>query len=105
MDCAIFPEDAAVSQIVLQTLWFDRSLKDKPEKVAQFFVDRGFMYRDGKLRYQLHDLYHDYLAKLEDPLTSHRHSLENYRKFCYYDWSYGPDDGYFFSIYPITSLK
>ncbi|MFO1429051.1 MAG: NB-ARC domain-containing protein [Candidatus Competibacteraceae bacterium] len=100
-DCAIFPEDAAVSQTVLQTLWSDRPLKDKPEKVVQFFVDCSFMYRDGKLRYQLHDLYHDYLfAKLEDPLASHRHLLENYRKLCYYDWSYGPDDGYFFQYLP-----
>lgn len=101
LDCAVFPENAAIPEATLQTLWSERFPGDKTVYIVQFFVERSLMRRDEERRYYLHDLYHHYLRIQVDDLPAlNRHLLDNYHKRCRYDWASGPDDGYFFQYLP-----
>ncbi len=108
LDCAVFPEDVAVPEAALLRLWSSRF--DDPEDardLADLLVDLTLLRREqvqtGEIhagetrRYQIHDLYHDYLVHAGAPLPPrHEALLRAYDRDCPYGWASGPADGYFF---------
>ncbi|MBK8909277.1 MAG: hypothetical protein IPM60_15780 [Rhodospirillales bacterium] len=100
LDCAVFPEDVAIPEPALETLWTQRftDLADARD-AAQLLVERSLVSRDDQRRYRLHDLYQDYLRyKIEDVIAAHGRLLAAYRSRCCNGWPSGPDDGYFFQF-------
>src|SRR5512132_1008911 len=96
--CAVLPEDVAVAEAALLTLWSEiYDDEEDARDAAQLFVERSLMSRDEARRYRLHDLYHDYLrAECADFPAAHARVVEAYRKQCPNGWASGPDDKYFF---------
>jgi hypothetical protein len=97
LDCAIFPEDAAVPQAVLVRLWSDRFTDpEEARDTAQQLVDLALLRRDTLGHYRLHDLYHDYLVQAAAPLAErHERLVAAYRRECAAGWASLPaDDGY-----------
>ena len=101
--CAVLPEDVAVPEAALLTLWSEiYDDEEDARDAAQLFVERSLMSRDEARRYRLHDLYHDYLrAECADLPAAHGRFVEAYRQQCPNGWASGPDDGYFFRHLPM----
>jgi NB-ARC domain/APAF-1 helical domain/WD domain, G-beta repeat len=111
-ECAVLPEDVAVPEPALATLW--SSVFDDPldaGDAAQLFVERSLMSRSFVERsperkevrlYRLHDLYRDFLrAECTDLPAVHARFVDAYRKQCADGWASGPNDGYFFRHLPL----
>jgi WD40 repeat protein len=97
LDFAVFPEDCAIPEAAVGTLWkLDKY--DVADSVDQL-VDLSLATRDTDRRLRIHDLLLDYLRSRlgTDPLVEkHRAFLECYAQLCPNHWSEGPQDGYFF---------
>jgi hypothetical protein len=100
--CAVLPEDVAVPEAALLTLWSETYDDEEDARdAAQLFVEPSLMSRDDQ-RCRLHDLYHDYLrAECSDLPTEHARFIEAYRKLCPNGWASGPNDGYVFQYLPL----
>jgi NB-ARC domain/TIR domain/APAF-1 helical domain len=101
--CAVFPEDIAIPEAALQTLWSEHYPDpDDASDVAQLLVERSLLRRDEKRSYRLHDLYHDYVRVSAISLPAlHGELIEAYRLRSPSGWYSGPDDGYFFQYLPL----
>jgi NB-ARC domain/APAF-1 helical domain len=101
--CAVFPEDIAIPEAALHTLWREQCPDPiDASDIAQLLVERSLLRRNEKCLYRLHDLYHDYArAVAADSLPAmHSELVEAYRMRCTDGWHTGPDDGYFFQQLP-----
>ena len=98
LDCAVFPENVAIPESALMTLWSNRSSHPKElAHLAQQLVNRSLLQRDGPDRFRIQNLFHDYLlATCANPPALHRGLLRAYAGRCPRGWPSGPDDGYFF---------
>ena len=106
LDCAVFPENVAIPESALMTLWSNRSSHPKElAHLAQQLVNRSLLQRDGPDRFRIQNLFHDYLrATCANPPALHRGLLRAYAGRCPRGWPSGPDDGYFFQrlLYPLA---
>lgn len=97
LDFAVFPEDCAIPEAAVGTLWkLDKY--DVADSVDQL-VDLSLATRDTDHRLRIHDLLLDYLRSRlgEDTLVQkHQFFLHCYAQRCPDHWSEGPQDGYFF---------
>jgi WD40 repeat protein len=108
-ELAVFPPDEAVPEAAVLTLWSHTG--PMPERQARrlltFLERRGLVRLDAEAaetgagpvrRVSLHDLLHDYAARLVgDPAPLHKLLVDSYRVRCPGGWAEGPNDGYFFS--------
>jgi WD40 repeat protein len=97
LDFAVFPEDCAIPEAAVGTLW-NLDEYDVADSVDQL-VDLSLATRDADRRLRIHDLVLDYLrhALGADKLTGkHRDLLASYGRKCDNDWPRGPNDRYFF---------
>ena len=98
LDFAVFPEDNAIPEAAIGTLW-NLDEYDVVDSVDQL-VDLSLATRDAERHLHIHDLILDYLRRSlgADKLTcKHAGLLASYRRKCAgKDWSRGPNDGYFF---------
>lgn len=97
LDFAVFPEDSAIPEAAIGTLW-DVDDYDVADSVDQL-VDLSLATRDADRRLRIHDLILDYLRRLvgADKLTrKHRDLLASYGRKCSGEWPRGPNDGYYF---------
>ncbi|MBD2463051.1 TIR domain-containing protein [Oscillatoria sp. FACHB-1407] len=96
LDFAVFPEDTAIPEAVLQTFWQSVGLDAyDTQDVLDELVKRSLLRRDERGYLSLHDLQRDYLQKQADLPTLHTRLLNAYAAKCPAGWSTGPDDGYF----------
>jgi WD40 repeat protein len=97
LDFAVFPEDCAIPEAAVGTLWkLDKY--DVADSVDQL-VDLSLATRDTDRRLRIHDLLLDYLRSrlgADTLVDKHRMFLECYAQRCPNHWSEGPQDGYFF---------
>jgi WD40 repeat protein len=97
LDFAVFPEDCAIPEAAVGTLW-----KLDKYDVADFvdqLVDLSLATRDTDHRLRIHDLLLDYLrSRLGSDTLVEKHQLflHSYAQRCPNHWSEGPTDGYFF---------
>jgi NB-ARC domain/Trypsin-like peptidase domain len=101
LDLALFPEDVAVPETVLLTLWQADGLPVyRAQDDIDLLVERSLVQRDADGLLSLHDLLFDYVrvvrAEAGDVQARHRQLLAAYRAQCQQDWPSGPNDGYFF---------
>ena len=102
LELAVFPEDAAIPEAAIETLWAFEGLDglDARELVDRL-VDRSLMTRDAEGRLRLHDLQGDYLrAQIDDLPALHQRLVNAYVECCVDGFPSGPDDGYFFERLP-----
>jgi hypothetical protein len=111
-ELAVFPNDEAVPEAAVFTLWADTANMSalEAETLLVKFELRSLVQVDrpppasgqSGARVSLHDLLFDFSARLAGRLfgnekTLHRKIVEAYAKQCRDGWSTGPTDGYFFS--------
>ncbi|HUW84091.1 MAG TPA: NB-ARC domain-containing protein [Phycisphaerae bacterium] len=98
LDFAVFPEDTAVPETVLRTLWESHGLNEyDTQDVLDVLVDRSLLRRDDRGRLTLHDLQRDYLrSEAGDFKPLHQRLVEAYGNRCKHNWPAGPNDGYYF---------
>ena len=97
LDFAVFPEDCAIPEAAVGTLW-KVDQYDVADSVDQL-VDLSLATRDADHRLRIHDLLLDYLRSrlgTDTLVAKHRALLESYAQRCPNHWSEGPRDGYFF---------
>lgn len=107
LDFAVFPEDTAIPEAVLQTFWQPVGLDAyDTQDVLDELVRRSLLRRDERGYLSLHDLQRDYLQKQADLPVLHTRLLDAYAAKCPAGWSTGPDDGYFLDhvIYHLSIL-
>ena len=97
LDFGVFPEDCAIPDTTVATLW-DLDDYDAADTIDQF-LDLSLITRDSDRRLRIHDLLLDYLRHrlgLDRLVEKHGELLERYAQRCGGKWSQGPNDGYFF---------
>ena len=97
LDFAVFPEDCAIPEATVGTLW-DLDEYDVADYVDEL-VDLSLATRDADRRLRMHDLVLDYLRRAlgaDKLISKHRDLLASYRRKCDGEWPQGPNDGYFF---------
>ena len=103
---AVFPEDVAIPEATLGTLWHYTAGLDagQAERFILKFKNRALLRTFGSSPTQLielHDLQHVYLKKLAGNLQPlHAELVQAYWNACPGDWHTGPNDGYFFERLP-----
>jgi WD40 repeat protein len=96
-DFAVFPEDCAIPEAAVGTLW-NLDEYEVADSVDQL-VDLSLAIRDTDRRLRIHDLVLDYLRRRlggDNLIAKHRALLESYARKCSNEWPQGPNDGYFF---------
>ncbi|MBT9316840.1 NB-ARC domain-containing protein [Leptothoe spongobia] len=99
LDFAVFSEDMAIPETVLETFWQPLGLdEDDTEELLDELVDKSLLRRDEQGRLTLHDLQCDYISKRteEDLFLRHQRWLDAYKEKCGQGWASCPQDGYFF---------
>jgi WD40 repeat protein len=99
LDFAVFPEDVAVPEAVLVTLWKAGGLEaDEAQDVLDRLESASLLRREEEEgRYRLHDLQRDYVVKYAGaPAALHGRLVDAYAAVCPGGWASGPEDGYFF---------
>lgn len=101
-ELAVFPEDVAVPEAAILTLWLhtnglnERSARQLLTKLANKAMLRTTGEAPSRL-VELHDLQYVYLRQALGNLNAvHNELIEAYRKKCNGSWHQGPNDGYFF---------
>ena len=104
LEFAVFPEDTAIPEAVLQMFWAPMGMdKYDLRDVMKRFLDLSLMQRDKKNCLTLHDVQYDFArrqigAKALAPL--HERLINAYRSQCEDGWHAGPRDGYYFEYLP-----
>lgn len=102
LELAVVPEEVAVPESVLETLWAPAGLLavDARDLCAKL-VARSFVQRDREGRLRLHDLQADYLRhETRDLRRLHGRLVDGYSARYPDGLSRGADDGYFFQWLP-----
>jgi hypothetical protein len=97
LDFGVFPEDCAIPEAAVATLW-ELDDYDAADAIDQL-VDLSLLTRDGDQRLRVHDLMLDYLRRrlgLDSLIRKHCDLLERYAERSEGRWPQGPNDGYFF---------
>jgi WD40 repeat protein len=97
LDFAVFPEDCAIPESAVGTLW-NLDEYEVADSVDQL-VDLSLATRDSDRRLRIHDLVLDYLRLRlggDNLVAKHCEFLDSYARRCSGDWPQGRNDGYFF---------
>lgn len=102
LELAVFPEDIAIPEAVLEVLWSPAGLRaEDVRELSASFVARSLAMRAEEGRIRLHDLLRQYLKQKDhEPSESHRRFVAAYSRVCPEGFASGPDDGYFFEWLP-----
>lgn len=108
LDLAVFPEDQAIPEGPIQTLW--GLTPAKARACMDRLVTRSLATRretDGRGALLLHDLQWDYVRKVRENRLPGLHTrlLDGYHTRCPAGWSTGPDDGYYFEFLPFHMFE
>ena len=97
-DFAIFPEDTAIPEKVLQIFWESEGLdEDDAEDVVCEFVNKSLASQDEDGNLRLHDLQLDYVKnQTEDLSTLHNNFLQAYTQKYPDGWHTLENDGYIY---------
>lgn len=103
-DLVVFPDDVAVPEAAVMTLWSAAGLSGRSARKALAILDqRSLLEVSGSYparRLSMHDLQHDFLrASVPDARARHRRLVDAYRRRCDGRWAAAPDDAYFFQHY------
>lgn len=98
LELAVFPEDAAIPEDAIATLWSVAGLDPaRSRELVGELADRSLLRRDADGRVTLHDLQHDYVRHRTPDLPAvHGRLVEAYRARWPGGFATGPDDGWFF---------
>ena len=101
-ELAVFPEDVAIPQAAIETLWSASGLDGVDARaLLDRLVDRSLMNRDAEGRVRLHDLQGDYLrSQIDDLPALHQRLVNAYIESCVDGFPSGPNDGYYFERLP-----
>ena len=98
LDFAVFPEDYAIPEVVLEILWSEEDLgRYDLTDVVDLLLDKSLLHRRGKNGLILHDLQYDYVRKqVSSTKALHLKLIQAYRKHNYKrGWEDIEDDGYY----------
>ncbi|MCP4547148.1 MAG: TIR domain-containing protein [bacterium] len=107
VELAVFPEDVAVPEAAVTTLWSAAGLDDiDSRELAGKLVACSLASREDDGSLKLHDLQVVYVRHWAgDPSELHQRLVAAYVACCPAGWASGPDDGYFFERLPWHLLK
>jgi WD40 repeat protein/pimeloyl-ACP methyl ester carboxylesterase len=106
LDFAVFPEDVAIPERVLEIWWSTKKLNSKEvRKVIDKLADRSLLQQDEKIK--LHDLQIDFLRKKKEGEIKNLHQdwISAYRLQYPQGWHDLTDDGYCFDGVPYHLQK
>jgi WD40 repeat protein len=98
LELAVFPEDAAIPEGAIATLWSAAGLDpERSRELVGELAERSLLRREVEGRVTLHDLQHNYLRHQTTNLPGlHERLVEAYRARSPGGFGSGPDDGWFF---------
>jgi len=113
LELAVFPEDAAIPEAAIETLWSLSNLDElDTRELIDRLIDRSLFLRDDEGLLRLHDLQGDYLRKAaaeeqqaEDLRWLHERLILAYERRCPDGFASGPNDEYFFQQLPAHLLE
>jgi hypothetical protein len=94
-DLAVFPEDAAVPELVVKTIWKPAGVDEyEAVNLIDDLANRSLISRDARGQVRIHDLQLDFVrARTTDLVSLHQRLLDAYAITD--GWASGPNDGYY----------